>query len=144
MALHDIMPTLLDAANVPTPESVEGVSMLPLVRDGRASWQTHVHCEQCHGPFGAWQCVTDGKRKYVWLSESGEELFFDLEKDPQEQTNLADHVDRADDIKVLRERLISELSPRSNDGFVQDGRLVPGTRTPTAREWLIDWDAETA
>ncbi|MGC1479400.1 MAG: sulfatase-like hydrolase/transferase [Chthoniobacterales bacterium] len=141
VALHDIMPTLLDAANAPTPESVEGKSLLPLVRDGRASWRTHVHCEQCHGPLGAWQCVTDGKRKYVWLSESGDELFFDLEIDPREQTNLADQADRADEIKVWRDRLISELAQRSEDGFVNDGRLVPGTRTPTARQWLIEWEA---
>src|SRR5690606_22154511 len=47
VALEDIMPTLLDFAGIPAPASVDGSSLLPLLRGERPPWRDCLHIE--HG-----------------------------------------------------------------------------------------------
>ncbi|MCB8808900.1 hypothetical protein LJD48_28555, partial [Escherichia coli] len=70
--------------------------------------------------------------KFVWLSGSGREQFFDLEQDPQELRNLAADPDRAEEVGQWRDRLIEALEGRE-EGFVADGGLLAGRPVhPTA------------
>jgi arylsulfatase A-like enzyme len=126
--LMDIMPTLLDAAGAPIPDTVEGASLLPHLR-GQASWREYVHGECAEVPTlnSGMQYVTDGKRKFIWhpgAGTAGEDLFFDLEKDPREMENLAGAPERREEIAVWRKRLIEKLEGRP-EGFVREGKLVP-------------------
>lgn len=50
---------------------------------------------------------------------------FDLESDPGELTNLAADYDNAELLALWHGRLISALEGRE-EGFVRDGRLIPG------------------
>ncbi|MFW6146421.1 MAG: arylsulfatase [Planctomycetota bacterium] len=125
ITLGDVMPFCLDVADVPIPPAVDGRSFRSLLDDPQRPWRSFVHVE--HAP--AWQAVTDGKQKFAWHSQSGQEYFFDLETDPFEQRNLAaSHPDAA----LWRRRLVEVLEPRA-DGMVDGGRLVAGTTTPPIR-----------
>ena len=75
------------------------------------------------------QWVTDGREKYIWYSQTGRELLFDLQEDPTEMHDLS--AARPQRVHFWRERLIAELDCRE-EGFVQNGDLVSGLpQSPT-------------
>ena len=125
------MPTLLDCAGLPIPESVEGKSLLPFVRGQSVNgWRQHVHGEHPYAPLsgGAAQSihyVTDGHEKYVWFSGDGHEQLFDIDQDPQEIHDLAAGGSHAKRVEHWRQVLIRELTGRE-EGYVADGKLVSG------------------
>lgn len=135
--LRDVMPTLLDAAGLPIPETLDGRSVLPLTRDEDVSWREFLHGE--HTLFGeSMQWLTDGRSKYIWLSQSGREQLFDLVEDPDELVDLGDSPDHADELSLWRQRLITVLEGRE-EGFVLDGRLVKGRPTKEMLESSPPW-----
>jgi arylsulfatase len=130
VGLQDVMPTLLDAAGLPVPDSVTGRSVLPLLRGEspeRIGWRAALHGEhqQRYPQFGGMHYLTDGRAKYVWFSQTGEELLFDLAEDPHEQHNLAGTAGSAGALSAWRQRLVERLRDRP-EGFVQGGRLAAG------------------
>ncbi len=145
--LRDVMPTILDIAGVEIPNTVDGRSLLPLVRNGDAPWRSHIHGEHTLHRFGMWQAnhwVTDGHAKFMWFSGNGMEQFFDLDNDPHEERNLIHVPARAEDVDLWRGRLIEALTDRE-EGFVVDCALVAGrpVRTESSRVQQIigDWHA---
>lgn len=122
--LRDVMPSLLEAAGLPIPATVDGRSVLPLLRAAAPSWRTYVHGEHCtcYSPEQEMQYVTDGRRKFVWLPRIGREQFFDLEQDPGECHNLIDDPRRQEEAAAWRGYLVRELEARAC-GWVRDGRL---------------------
>jgi arylsulfatase len=130
--IMDVMPTVLDLAGADCPESVDGRSLMALIRDGTAAWRDYVHGECAAVPFAnsGMQFITDGNQKYVYFPGTGHEHFFDLEHDPDEMHDLADEPEWQDRIEEHRARLVEELRSRP-EGFVKDGRLaVLGGPTP--------------
>jgi arylsulfatase A-like enzyme len=121
VCLEDIMPTLLELAEVPIPETVEGRSLLPLLRGEDVPWRDYLHLE--HAPLH--QSLTDGREKFIWFVEDGREQFFDLADDPRECRNLIDDPTRQARIAEWRERLVAELRNRP-EGFTDGERLIPG------------------
>jgi arylsulfatase len=118
----DIMPTLLDMLNIDIPESVDGLSLYPLLRGDRPSaWRDALHIEHASHH----QCLTDGREKYIWEPWGGREHLFDLAEDPRECHDLSRNADAADRLAGWRDRLIAQLQDRP-EGFVQNGRLVAG------------------
>ncbi len=150
--LRDVMPTLLDCAGLPIPDSLDGMSLLPLARGasgGRLGgdssistqhsalgWRPHLHGE--HTTLGqSVHWVTDGREKYVWLSGSGHEQLFDLDADPQERHDLAPDRAAADRLARWRRVLVDELRGRP-EGYVESGHLVPGRPVfPILPEMLV-------
>ncbi len=133
--LRDIMPTLLDVAGVPLPDSVDGLSLKRLFMGEDRSWRTHLHGEHAlccipqYEAFGSNHYVVTEKEKYIWFSETGKELFFDLSCDPHELEDLSEKSPHR--VEVFRNILIEELSERE-EGYVQNGKLVSGrTAKPT-------------
>ena len=118
---HDIMPTLLDMLNIPIPETVDGKSLYPLLKDEANRLRYYLHIEHC--PYH--QSVTDGRQKYIWDPNSGVEQFFDLTNDPGECRNLICDKEYQEDIDLWRSRLIHELQNRP-EGFVSDDKLQTG------------------
>jgi len=122
--LMDIMPTILDVAEISIPETVEGKSVLPLIK-GENQWRDYVHGEI----FDASACgsgmhyLTDGKRKYIWFPARAEEQYFDIEDDPNERVEVLGDAQYKAEIEVWRGRLIAELEGRP-EGFVRDGQLA--------------------
>lgn len=125
--LRDIMPTLLDAAGVDIPPTVDGQSLLPLCRGEAAAPRRYLHGEHPMSPHSN-HWITNGNDMYVWFSETGREQYFRLDEDPQNIHNRA--LQYPDRVAQLRELLIEELSDRE-EGYVENGALVPG-RKPKA------------
>jgi arylsulfatase A-like enzyme len=120
--LMDIMPTLLDAAGVEIPETVDGESLLPEMKGEGKLDRTYIHGECASVPSrdSGMQYLTDGKKKYIYYPGTGEEDYFDLENDPQEMVNLAGHEKYSDEIAEWRSILVKELTGRP-EGFT-DGK----------------------
>jgi arylsulfatase len=122
--LRDVMPTLLDCAGLPIPESVEGHSLLPIARGEAAGVREVLHGEHpILGQSVHW--LTDGHEKYVWFSGTGREQLFNLDDDPQELHDLAGRPASAARLAHWREALIEELAERE-EGFTDGERLITG------------------
>jgi len=126
--LRDVMPTLLGLAGAPVPEGVDGIDL----RDGT---RKHLHGEHVIGSLGrhSMQWIRSARHKYVWFSGDGHEQLFDLEEDPQELHDLAG--EEPAELARHRALLIEELTGRE-EGFVADGRLVPGRPLRTEASWV--------
>jgi arylsulfatase len=123
--LRDILPTLCDCAGIPVPASVEGRSVMDLLRGKGEGWRKYLHGEHVRDELESNHWLTDTMEKYVWFSQTGHELLFDLRSDPQELNDLASA--QPERLSFWRERLVRELKGRE-EGFVHDDKLVPGRR----------------
>jgi arylsulfatase len=123
--LMDVMPTLLDIAGVECPHTVDGQSVMDLVRDEGTPWRDYIHgeCSKIVTMNSGVQFITTGKHKYIYYPGPGIEQFFDLENDPKEMVNLIDDPAWQSSIAHYRDILIRELDGRS-EGFVKDGKLT--------------------
>ncbi|HLS63053.1 MAG TPA: arylsulfatase, partial [Ruania sp.] len=126
VCLQDVMPTILDACGIETPDSVDGRSMLPVVADPSAPWRTAVHGEHstCYHPSQEMQYLTDGRQKYIWFAQDGAELLFDLVTDPHEERDRATDPAYADALEHWRRQLV-EIFEARDCGWTENGRMVP-------------------
>ena len=89
-SLADIMPTILNAADVTPPDVVEGTSLFPLLHpdSGDVSWRDHLVAES-HGMtvLVSQRMIRFENYKYVYNATDIDE-FYDLDKDPWEMDNL--------------------------------------------------------
>jgi len=124
VGLQDVMPTLLDVAGVPIPDTVEGRSLLPVLRGESPAWRPWLHGEHsaCYSDENAVQFLTDGREKYLWFPPTGQEQLFDLIADPQERHDLAADPAEAERVRVWREQMVAHLAGRW-DGF-SDGKCL--------------------
>ncbi|MFQ6097034.1 MAG: arylsulfatase [Armatimonadota bacterium] len=124
VGLQDVMPTLLEAAGVPVPDSVTGSSVFRAIR-GRGEWREFLHGEHspCYAVELGMHYLTNGKEKYIYYPYSGEEQFFDLVNDPQETRDLSGEPAHSERVAAWRERLIRLLAERG-DGFSDGERLL--------------------
>jgi len=123
--LEDLMPTVLEMAGVDVPDTVEGRSVLPLLRAEQTTWRPHLHLE--HAPMH--HTLTDGREKYIWFAGDGREQVFDLVEDADERRDLADSAEHAERLGSWRQRLIEELAGRP-EGFTDGSQLIPGRPYP--------------
>ncbi len=116
VSLYDIMPTVLDFADIQIPACIDGQSLLPLIKKEKISWRKFIHGEhsEIYAPEQEMQYVTDGKYKFVWLPKIGEKQFFDLTNDPYELNNLIDDNEMAENIMIFEQYLCTQLSERNN------------------------------
>jgi len=125
--LRDIMPTILDACGVEIPPTVDGLSLLPLVRGEAIEWRPYIHGEHAYGHRSN-HYITNGKAKYIWFSQDGREQFFNLVDDPCEIHNSIASPEVAVEVDWCRRMLVSELEGRE-EGYTDGKRLVPGRAT---------------
>jgi choline-sulfatase len=125
VCLQDVMPTILDACGAPIPETVDGRSVLPVMRGEIEKTREYVHGEHSasYSANNEMQYLTDGKWKYIWFPRTGQEQLFHLETDRYENHNLADDAQAGSTLKEWRSRLIEILQAR-DAGLVKNGQLV--------------------
>ena len=127
---EDIMPTFLDAAGAPIPDSVEGRSILPLLRGETEGWREYYHGEHASAARSN-QFLSDGRWKYIWYPYTGEEQLFQLAEDPDECDDLAGVPGMADMLAMWRRRMIKELDGRPEN--LSDGEQLTLGSVPVWR-----------
>ena len=112
-SLIDLLPTMLDLADIEQPDHLPGRSLLPLVRDASAPAPHDIVFAEWHRPPVRMARSRDWK--YVRYL-GGEEELYHLSEDPHELHNLADSPDAED----ARSRLATALDrhiARTRDPF---------------------------
>ncbi len=139
--LRDVLPTMLDAAGIEKPETVDGSSMLDLIR-GEGEWRTVLDLEHSYTYWegNAWVALTDGRFKYIWFTLLGREQLFDLKNDPEEAADLADDPGSADLMKRWRKLMALHLEERGEE-WVKDGELQVLKRSPVRSPNFAKHDA---
>jgi arylsulfatase A-like enzyme len=101
--LTDLFPTLCELAELPVPETVEGVSLAPALRDPETPVRETLHLAY----KGVQRAVRQGDFKLIeyGVEDRHTVQLFDLRRDPLELENLAEEPAHA----RLRERLQREL-----------------------------------
>jgi arylsulfatase A-like enzyme len=127
VCLEDIMPTLLELADVPVPENLDGRSLVPVLRGAAEGVRDVLHGEHapCYDAEQGYHFLTDGRMKYIWRPAGGAEQLFDLQNDPQELHDLSSREDMAEEVSRWRERMIEQLRDRP-EGFSDGTRLKAG------------------
>ena len=101
--LLDIYPTLCELCNIPVPDSVEGKSFVPLLKNDKASIR-----DDLYFAFQAKiRAVKDGRYKLIEYRTEDVKLtqLFDLKNDPLEMNNMFGY----DDYEEIWERLRARL-----------------------------------
>jgi N-acetylglucosamine-6-sulfatase len=108
----DFAPTLVDVANARAGRTLDGVSLMPSVRDPRKRPDRAIGLEALRrlfqgdfGPFNAWDKPYTGVRTdrytYVVYTETGEKELYDRRKDPYQLRNVAADAASADVVARL-------------------------------------------
>jgi len=105
----DVAPTILDLLDLPTPEHMQGASLVPLLNGGAApppevasSWRG-----------GGLESIRIDRWKLIrQLESTGSDLLFDLDKDPTESRNLAN---RKTEINTRLASRMSKLFSTGNE-----------------------------
>jgi len=118
-SLVDLPPTLLDAAGLPVPQTMQGRSLLPLLRGERLKWPEEVFVQISESQVG--RAVRTRRWKYAVVApdKNGfcdsaanryqEDCLYDLESDPHELTNLIGLESHREVTAVMRERLLCRM-----------------------------------
>jgi arylsulfatase A-like enzyme len=100
----DLYPTLIELAGLPPRPKLEGLSLLPLLKDPDAPWDhpaVTTHGRNNHA-------VRSERWRYIRYADGSEELY-DHDRDPREWTNLAGNAE----FVQIKAELAREL-PRVN------------------------------
>ena len=106
----DIAPTVLDLAGVPRPPTMQGRSLMPLVRGRQVAWRDDFFCENNFRVPEQYYPLMEGVRttqwKYVRYPEMNPvyEQLYDLTRDPLETRDLARTPSSAEKLSQLRNR----------------------------------------
>jgi N-acetylglucosamine-6-sulfatase len=124
----DVAPTVLELAGVRTARTMDGRSIVPLLRDGSADWSTELFYEYYwedafpHTPTVF--ALREARWKFIYYHGVWDRPeLFDLESDPGERSNLADDPAQAERVTRMRTKLFAHLA-------ASGGMAVP-IRRPT-------------
>jgi arylsulfatase A-like enzyme len=130
--LRDVLPTFLDAAGLPKPASVEGASVLDILRG--KPWRSVLDLEHgsCYQPKDGWVALMDERCKYIYYTVTGQQQLFDLKNDPHELRDLAADPASSPLVKEWRAKMVKHLAVRG-DTWVRDGDLTVQPKSPLRR-----------
>lgn len=112
--LRDILPTLLDAAGVPSAvyaNRVDGQSMLCFLEPERCRiWRAYLDLEHTivYNATIHWNALTDGELKYIFHAFFASEQLFNLTADPFELVDLASDPKAAGMLRTWRKRMCAQ------------------------------------
>jgi len=116
----DVAPTILEMLEIPVPASMQGRSLVGLMRGTEKNWPdtayTETYYPRLHFGWSELSAWYSQGRKYILAP--GQELY-DLAKDPGEKDNLAASEDRP--MKSLKSRLVDFIGEKTK------GALTPAT-----------------
>ena len=138
--LRDVLPTLLDAAGLPKPAAVEGMSLLDILRGKPGRTRLDLEHASCYQPKDGWVALMDQRFKYIYFVHTGQQQLFDLQQDPNELQDLAGQPRHATLVKELREKMRVHLQVRgepwvrNGDLAIQNKAVKRRTNNPNVRE----------
>src|SRR5579884_1684141 len=129
----DLAPTLLDAAGLRVPSSMQGRSLMPLLDRRVSGWRNEVYFEMSEFMTGRglrtpeWTYAVAAPKRRGWQpvassDEYVEYMMYDLAADPFQHVNLAGRAEVARVAEKLRGRLL--------DRIVEAGDKTPGIEPP--------------
>jgi arylsulfatase A-like enzyme len=106
----DIAPTLLELAAVPIPKTIQGRSLLPLLKDPNTPWRhsflTEYFQEKPYPRTPTWQAVRTERWKYINYSDLKDmDELYDLKADPFEMKNLINEPGSVATLKEMQAEL---------------------------------------
>ncbi len=113
VSLQDVYPTLAELCALKAPEYVEGKSLVPLLKDPKAAWESTA--------ITSWGdryvTIRTEKHRYIRYRE-GEEELYDHSKDPHEWTNQIKNKDYAGELELLRSKVpaLKDMAPKLKSG----------------------------
>ena len=110
------MPTLLELAGLPAPDSVEGLSLLG--PRGRPMLYG-----ECREDLGATRMAHDGTNKLIWYPAGNRLQLLDLARDPDEREDLGADPGYQPIREALERFLVGQLYG-GDEQWVRDGQLV--------------------
>ena len=120
VSLVDLPPTLVEAAGLEVPSSMQGRSILPLVRGRREGWPEEVFVQISESQVG--RAVRTRRWKYgveapgqkggevPAASAYREQFLYDLQADPYELENLIELESHQEVAAVMRQRLLQRMA----------------------------------
>lgn len=106
----DIFPTVLAAADIKSPKSLDGINLLPYLSENTSSKPHPVLFWRYSD--GAGYAVRKDNYKMIWSGYKQDHLLFDLNTDPYEQTNLvAQQPEKLEELKQEFELWNKQLIP---------------------------------
>ncbi|MFH1842114.1 MAG: sulfatase [bacterium] len=126
VSIMDILPTVLEVANLPVPEGLDGRGLLEQMA-GRSSRQSSLLVAE-HGPDETRysKTIVDPPWKLVWLRENDQDHreLYNLTRDPGETDNVAaDYPDIVDRLEARLWELFDRENPLTDRGLDQPERL---------------------
>jgi arylsulfatase A-like enzyme len=114
----DLMPTMLEAAGLPTPARVQGHSRLGEIRRRELGWKSPVFLEnitqkEVEGKFAIERAVRTPEWKLILRDHPKDELY-DLAHDPGERTDLLNRPEQKTRVRELA-RLIFQWGEKMDD-----------------------------
>jgi len=105
----DIYPTLCEAAALPIPNHLEGLSVMPLVKNPNRPWKKAAFSQYPRGKVMGYSMKTDRFRYTEWQNRKTGKILarelYDHQNDPDENTNAADKPKYKKDITRLSKML---------------------------------------
>jgi iduronate 2-sulfatase len=105
----DLYPTLCELAGLPTPATVEGISLVPLLKFPQRPWKTAAYSRFRTGD----SIRTEQFRFSAYHADNGEELgkmLYDHHVDPLENHNIVDEAAMAETEQALQELLAAAMA----------------------------------
>ncbi|MEX0323056.1 MAG: sulfatase-like hydrolase/transferase [Puniceicoccaceae bacterium] len=136
MSLVDLVPTLLDAADIPVPRKLPGRSLMPRLRGTQKTWRQEAFIQISESQVG--RAIRTSRWKYAVVapgldgkSGPGADLYeeaelYDLKSDPYELQNLISHASHKEVADVLREKLLKAMK--------KAGEPIPKIRVKQKRQ----------
>jgi len=101
----DIYPTLSQLCGLPIPEHLEGLSMVPLMKDPDRTWKKAAFSQYPRGKVMGYSMRTQRFRYTEWQDRKTREVvareLYDHQKDPEENVNMAGHARYERDVRRL-------------------------------------------
>lgn len=128
--LLDLYPTLSDLCGLPLRSDLEGLSLVPQLRDATAPREGGRPATTSQGPGN--HAVRDERWRYIRYADGSEELY-DLETDPHEWTNLASAPDQPD-----RKRALARWLPATSAAPVSGSK----SRLVELKDGKVFWETQ--